>query len=157
MRKSVLSLFILFSVFSIYGHQKLIGVYLGNVLGVNLVLPTDKYDLNVYAGFSNYWWGNSARADIGLRIIHNKFTAFNNAVFSGDSTLKLYYYVIPSIMGYINFRNSQNPIGIGGEVAFGFNLPIQEFDIFWDIMPGIRFFPPLSSYISGGIGIRIPF
>lgn len=158
MKKFVLSLFILFSGFSLCSNQRLIGVYLGDVLGANLVMPAaNKFDLNIYAGFSNYWWGASARADIGLRIMHNEFTAFNNAVFSGNSNLKLYYYVIPSVMGYINFWNSPNPIGIGGEVAIGVNLPIQKFDVFWDIMPGIRFFPPLSSYISGGIGIRIPF
>ena len=126
-------------------------------MGVNFVMPANKFDLNIYAGFSNYWWGASARADIGLRIIHNEFTAFNNAVFLGDSTLKLYYYVIPSVMGYINFGHSSNSIGIGEEVAIGVNLPIQKFDIFWDIMPGIKVFPPLSYYISGGIGIRMPF
>ncbi len=157
MKKLVLSMLILFTALSLNARKRYVGIYLGDMTGINLVLPSSGFDLNIYTGFSNYWYrDNSIRTDVGLRIIHKEFTPFNQAVFPNNPESRLYYYIIPAVM--FSFTPwSTTKIGIGSEVAFGLNFPIQNFDIFWDITPGIIFFPPVNPYISGGIGVRMPF
>ncbi len=157
MKKFVLGVYLLTTGLSLTASQRWIGGYLGDPIGINLVLPAGKYDLNVYAGFGGYWyWGNSLRADIGLRVVHSEFAAFNRAVFPNNPEYKLYYYAIPSVM--VSFAPGYtDKLNLGGEVAFGLNFPFGNLDLFWDVTPGIRFLPPLDIYVGGGIGLRIPF